>query len=168
MWPARAPAAGHIGIIELGVKAARLLVGHDQFPVFRRCYFVQLSIRYRSIVVVLLPADQPVPVRHFRWNYRERLHVPVRKDLRVFARHCISFIITDPLPCVPLVFSLSLSLLAALFTLKPGFFLVGGSSRPLKRLPFERSTCEKKERKKNCSISSNVADDEYRRVSLTK
>lgn len=114
VWPARAPAARHIGIVELRVKAARLLVGHDQFPVFRRCYFVQLSIRYRPIVVVLLLlADQPVPVRHLRWNYRERLHVSVRQHLRVLARHRVS-IITDPLPCV---FLFSLSLLAALFAL---------------------------------------------------
>lgn len=87
--PARTPSAGNIGIVELRMKAARSLIRHDQLAVFRGADpAMQLPVRYRAVVVVLLAAAyQPVSVRHLRRNDRQGLHVTVRQDLRVFARH---------------------------------------------------------------------------------
>lgn len=86
---AGSPAAGHVGVVELRVKAARPLIRHDQIAILRAADPpVQLPIRYRAVVVVLLvAADQPVSVRHLRRDDRERLHGAVRQDLRVLARH---------------------------------------------------------------------------------
>lgn len=85
--PAGAPSAGHVGVVELRVKAVRLLVRHDKLAVFHATDPVQVPVRYGAVVVVLLATDQPVSVRHLGRDDGERLDVTVRQDLRVLARH---------------------------------------------------------------------------------
>lgn len=89
---ARTPSAGNVGVVELRMKAARSLIGHDQFAVFRGSNpAMQLPVGYRTVVVVLL-AYQPVSVRHRRRNDRQGLHVTIRQNLRIFARHYYSLL----------------------------------------------------------------------------
>lgn len=79
MGPTGTPSAGNIGIVELRMKATRSLVRHDQLAVLRGADpAVQLPVRYRAVVVVLLAAAyQPVSVCHLRRNDRQGLHVTV-------------------------------------------------------------------------------------------